>query len=197
MFKQTIRKWVLVLISFFKSTKEAQTPQKADDPRHCAEDLRSNWEYNRSRGQRAVPWDKRHLVNITIRRGDVMHYCIVCDNPMVDLTKKVLLQEDIQKVIHPLPVQSEFGPEGHLVWAHWTCMHFYKEGLKSPWSIEMNMKLQVSLDIHNAVRFEDQAFKKAQSEIQRRLRDYGIHGINVSITEINEISAQKLAKKGE
>jgi hypothetical protein len=73
-------------------------------------------------------------------------------------------------------------------------MNFYQEGLKSPWSIEMNVKLQVSLDIHNAVRFEDQAFNKAQSEIQRRLRHYGIHGINVSITEVNKISAQKLNK---
>ena len=194
MFNQVIRKWVLMLIAFFKSTEEAQTPQKADDPRHCAEDLRSNWEYNRSRGQRAVPWDKKHLVNFTIGRGDVMHYCIVCDKPMVDLTKRVLLQENIEKVIHPLPVQSEFGSEGHLVWAHWGCMNFYQEGLKSPWSIEMNVKLQVSLDIHNAVRFEDQAFNKAQSEIQRRLRHYGIHGINVSITEVNKISAQKLNK---
>ena len=185
--KKTIRKWVLMLIAFFKSTEEAQTPQKADDPRHCAEDLRSNWER----------WSKSsQLVTATIRRGDEMHYCIVCDNPMVDLTKKVLLQEDIQKVIHPLPVQSEFGPEGHLVWAHWTCMHFYQERLKSPWSLEVNVKLQVTLDRHNGVRFEDQALKKAQSEIQRRLQ-HGLVGINVSITEVNKISAQKLAKKGE
>lgn len=176
-----------MLIAFFKSTEEAQTPQKAVDPRHCAEDMRSNWER----------WSKnRRLVTATIGRGDEMHNCIVCDNPMVDLTRWVLLQEDIQKVIHPLPVQSKFGPEGHLVWAHWTCMHFYLEGLKSPWSIEMNVKVQVTLNDYNGVRFEDEAFKKAQSQIESRWR-YGIDGINISITEVNEISAQKLAKKGE
>ena len=182
--KKTIRKWVLMLMAFFKSTKESQTPQKAVDPRHCAEDMRSNWER----------WSKnRRLVTATIRRGDEMHNCIVCDNPMVDLTKRVLLQEDIQKVIHHLPVQSKFGPEGHLVWAHWTCMHFYLEGLKSPWSIEMNVKVQVTLNDYNGVRFEDQAFKKAQSEIKRLLQR-GIDGINISVTEVNKVSAQELSR---
>ena len=184
MFKETIRKWVLILMTFFKSTKENQTPQKAVDPRHCAEHMRSNWER----------WFKNNrLVTATIRRGDEMHYCIVCDNPMVDLTKTVLLQEDIQKVIHPLPVKSEFGLEGHLVWAHWTCMHFYLEGLKSPWSLEMNVKVRVTLDNYNGVRFEDQAFKRAQSEIERVLRR-GINGINISVTEVDKISAQELGK---
>jgi hypothetical protein len=75
-------------------------------------------------------------------------------------------------------------------------MHFYLEGLKSPWSLEMNVKLQITLDRQSGVRFEDQAFKKAQSEIQRRMQ-HGLVGINVSVSEINEISAQKLAKKGE
>jgi hypothetical protein len=75
-------------------------------------------------------------------------------------------------------------------------MHFYLEGLKSPWSIEMNVKVQVTLNDYNGVRFEDEAFKKAQSQIESRWR-YGIDGINISITEVNEISAQKLAKKGE
>jgi hypothetical protein len=182
--KKTIREWVLILMAFFKSTKQSQTPQKAVDPRHCAEDMRSNWER----------WSKnRRLVTATIGRGDKMHNCIVCDNPMVDLTKRVLLQEDIQNVIHPLPVQSKFGPEGHLVWAHWSCMHFYLEGLKSPWSLEMNVKVQITLDGYNGVRFEDQAFKKAQSEIERLLQR-GIDGINISVTEVNKVSAQELSR---
>lgn len=194
MFKETIRKWVSILISFFNSTEEVQTPSKAADPRHCAENLRPNWEYKNNRQGRMVPVEKRHLVNVVIGRGDEMHYCIVCDNPMVDLDKQVLLHEDIDKVIYPLPVQSEFGPEGHLVWAHWGCMNYYMESLKSPWSFEMNFKLQVTLVDGNKFRFEDQAFNRAKHEVQRRLQEYGIRGINVSITEINKISAKELSK---
>lgn len=194
MFKETVRRWVSILIAFFNSTEEVQTPPKAADPRHNAENLRSNWEYKRDHGHRMIPWDKWPLVKIVIRRGDVMHYCIVCGKAMVDLNKQVLLQEDIDQVIFPLPAQSEFGPEGHLVWAHWGCMHNHKENLKSPWSFEVDIKLQVTLDRFHAFQFEDQAFNRAKSEVQRRLQEYGIRGINVSITEINKVSAKELSK---
>lgn len=194
MFKETVRRWVSILIAFFNSTEEVQTPPKAADPRHNAENLRSNWEYKRSCGQRMIPWDKKHLVKIVIGRKDVMHYCIVCDNAMVDLNKRVLLQEDIDQVIFPLPAQSEFGPEGHLVWAHWGCMYHHKESLKSRWSFEVDIKLEVTLDRHHVFQFEDQAFNRAKSEIQKRLQEYGIQGINVSITEINKVSAKQLNK---
>lgn len=194
MFKETIRKWVSILISFFNSTENVQTPSKAADPRHCAEDLRPNWEYKYNRQGRMVPVEKMGFCRVTIQRQDEMHYCIVCDSPMVDFNKKVILIEDIDQVIYPLPVQSEFGPEGHLVWAHWGCMNYYMESLKSPWSFEMNVKLQVRLVDGNKFRFEDQAFNCAKHEVQRRLQEYGIRGINVSITEVNKISAEPLSK---